>query len=56
MILGMEIKKDRTNEKLYLSQKNLVEKVLLRCFNMKDVKSVSTPLATKFKLSRQFYS
>jgi hypothetical protein len=52
-ILGMEIKRDRPNEKLYLSQRNFVEKVLNR-FNMKDAKFVSTHLATKFKLSKEF--
>jgi hypothetical protein len=52
-ILGMEIKRDIPNGKSYLSQRNFVEKVLHH-FNMKDVKFVSTPLATKFKLSRQF--
>jgi Reverse transcriptase (RNA-dependent DNA polymerase) len=50
-ILGMEITRDRSNEKLYLSQKGFVEKVLDR-FKMKEAKSVSTPLAGKFRLSR----
>ena len=49
-ILGMEISRDRTSGKLYLSQSGYVRKVLRR-FNMLDVKPVSTPLAAHFKLS-----
>ena len=49
-ILGMEILKDRQTNKLYLSQKGYIEKVLHR-FNMKNAKPVNTPLATHFRLS-----
>ncbi|XP_070040351.1 uncharacterized protein [Nicotiana tomentosiformis] len=49
-ILGMEIKRDRKANRLFLTQKKYLEKVLER-FGMKDVKPVSTPLAAHFKLS-----
>ena len=48
-ILGMEIHRDRQAGKLFLSQKNYIEKVLER-FNMQQSKPVSTPLAAHFKL------
>ena len=50
-MLGMRITRDRKAKKLWLSQEKYVERVLER-FNMKDAKSVSTPLANHFKLSR----
>jgi len=49
-ILGMEIHRDRSAGKLYLSQKKYIEKVL-QWFGMQNVKPVSTPLAAHFKLS-----
>jgi hypothetical protein len=49
-ILGMDIFRDKRNGKLWLSQKNYVEKILLR-FGMNDVKPVSVPLASHFKIS-----
>jgi len=49
-ILGMRIIRDRKKNKLWLSQEKYIEKVLKR-FNMKDAKSVGTPLAAHFKLS-----
>ena len=49
-ILGMEIFRDRGNGKLWLSQQKYVEKILLR-FGMNNVKPVSIPLASHFKLS-----
>ena len=49
-ILRMEILRDKQADKLYLSQKGYIEKVLHR-FNMKNAKPVSTPLATHFRLS-----
>ena len=49
-ILGMEIHRDRSSKKLWLSQQGYVEKVLDR-FGMSNVKPVSTPLANHFKLS-----
>ncbi|KAH7550154.1 hypothetical protein JRO89_XS13G0144400 [Xanthoceras sorbifolium] len=49
-ILGMEIRRDKTAGKLYLTQKSFVEKVLER-FGMKNAKPVSTPFAAHFKLS-----
>ncbi|CAA0825269.1 Uncharacterized mitochondrial protein AtMg00810 [Striga hermonthica] len=49
-ILGMEIHRDRGSNKLWLSHKGYVEKVLQR-FGMNEAKPVSTPLANHFKLS-----
>ena len=49
-ILGMEIFRDRSNGKLWLSQQKYVEKILLR-FGMNNVKPVSVPFASHFKLS-----
>ncbi|KAG8477766.1 hypothetical protein CXB51_027752 [Gossypium anomalum] len=49
-ILGMEILRDRKASKLYLSQKEYIEKVLCR-FNMQSAKPVSTPLVAHFRLS-----
>jgi len=49
-ILGMEIHRDRSSKKLWLSQQGYVEKVLDR-FGMSNTKPVSTPLANHFKLS-----
>ena len=49
-MLGMEIRRDRESGKLWLSQKDYVQKVLER-FNMADAKQVSTPLAGHFRLS-----
>ena len=49
-ILGMEIERDRKNEKLFLSQKSYVQKVLQR-FNMVDLRHVLTRIASHFKLS-----
>ncbi|CAN0905823.1 Retrovirus-related Pol polyprotein from transposon TNT 1-94, partial [Linum grandiflorum] len=51
-ILGMEIARDRKAGKLWLSQEKYIERVLDR-FNMKNAKSVSTPLASHFKLSKK---
>src|SRR3954452_6767887 len=48
-ILGMEIKRDRKSSLLFLSQEKYIEKVLHR-FNIHDAKSVSTPIASHFKL------
>jgi len=49
-ILWMEIHKDRSSKKLWLSRQGYVEKVLDR-FGMSSAKPVSTPLANHFKLS-----
>jgi len=46
----MEITRDRGSGRLWLSQENYVLKVLKRS-NMKDVRSVTTPLTCHFKLS-----
>ena len=51
-ILGIEIKRDRSEGKIWLSQEKYIMKVLER-FNMDGVKFVSTPLAAHFKLSAQ---
>ncbi|PKI75376.1 hypothetical protein CRG98_004260 [Punica granatum] len=49
-ILGMHISHDRSSEKLWLSQEKYIEKILDQ-FNMGNAKSVSSPLASHFKLS-----
>ena len=49
-ILGMKISRDRSKKLLWLSQERYIEKVLER-FNMKDAKSVTSPLAGHHKLS-----
>ena len=51
-ILGMQVKRDRAAKTLFLTQAGYVKKVLNK-FGMVDVKEVSTPLATHFKLSKQ---
>ena len=49
-MLGMEIERDRMSDKVSLTQKGYLQKVLQR-FNIDgDTKSVSTPLAPHFKL------
>jgi ATP-binding cassette subfamily B (MDR/TAP) protein 1 len=49
-ILGMQIHRDRSKRKIWLSQKNYLKKILRR-FNMQDCKPISTPLPINFKLS-----
>ena len=49
-ILGIEIKRDQENWRLYRSQDKYIEKGLEK-FNMVNVKPVSTPLASHFNLS-----
>ena len=49
-ILGMRIERDRSSNKLYLSQEKYIEKVL-RKFRMDNAKAMSCPLAAHFKLS-----
>jgi transposase InsO family protein len=49
-ILGMQIHRDRSKRKIWLSQKNYLNKILRR-FNMQDCKPISTPLPVNFKLS-----
>ncbi|RVW24226.1 Retrovirus-related Pol polyprotein from transposon TNT 1-94 [Vitis vinifera] len=51
-ILGMRIIRDKANGTLKLSQSEYVKKVLSR-FNMNEVKPVSTPLGSHFKLSKE---
>ena len=51
-ILGMEILRDRKAGKLWLSQERYIEWILKR-FNMKISKLVSTLLAGHFKLSKR---
>ena len=48
-ILGIEIRRERHLRKLYLSQKDYLEKVLVK-FGMVDSKPVLTPLSAQFKL------
>ncbi|KAL5715795.1 hypothetical protein ACHQM5_017567 [Ranunculus cassubicifolius] len=49
-ILGMEICRDRKKGTLSLSQKQYLEKVIVR-YGMENAQPVSTPLAAHFKLS-----
>ena len=49
-ILGMRIERDRSSNRLYLSQEKYIEKVLCK-FKMDNAKAVSCPLAAHFKLS-----
>jgi hypothetical protein len=49
-ILGMEIKRDRANNKLWLNQRKYVEMILQR-FNMHGSKSVKVPIPIGVKLS-----
>ncbi|KAL1207276.1 Retrovirus-related Pol polyprotein from transposon TNT 1-94 [Cardamine amara subsp. amara] len=49
-ILGMEIRRDISTRKFWVSQKNYIEKILYR-FNMSKAKPVSTLLANHFKLT-----
>ena len=51
-MLGMRIIRDKANGTLKLSQLEYVKKVLSR-FNMNEAKSVSTPLDSHFKLSKE---
>ena len=48
--LGMNIIRDRSTKKLWLSRERYIKKVLQR-FNMDKAKAVSCPLANHFKLS-----
>ncbi|KAE8711864.1 hypothetical protein F3Y22_tig00110271pilonHSYRG00204 [Hibiscus syriacus] len=49
-ILGMQIHRNKSNRKIWLSQKNYLKKIL-SIFNMQDCKSISTTLPINFKLS-----
>jgi len=49
-LLGMEITRDKSSVRLWLSQESYILKVL-KIFNMTEAKSVTTPLADYFKLS-----
>ncbi|KAE8681994.1 Leucine-rich repeat extensin-like protein 3 [Hibiscus syriacus] len=49
-ILGIQIHRDRSNRKIWLSQKNYLKKILSR-FSMQDCKPIYTPLPINFKLS-----
>jgi hypothetical protein len=49
-ILGMEIIRDGNSGLIFISQHNYINKVL-HCFNMPDVKKVTTLIAPHFKLS-----
>jgi hypothetical protein len=51
-ILGMRITRDMKNQKLTLSQGEYIEKVLER-FKMQNAKTISTPLAIHFKLTKE---
>jgi len=49
-VLGMEIERDRRSGKVSLTQEGYLQKILQR-FNINDdTKSLSTPLASHFKL------
>ncbi|PKI56044.1 hypothetical protein CRG98_023562 [Punica granatum] len=49
-IFRMHISRDRSSEKIWLSQEKYIEKILDR-FNMGNAKPISSPLASHFKLS-----
>jgi len=51
-ILGMEIKRDKANRKLWLNQQKYVETILQR-FNMQDGKPVNVPIPVGVKLSAE---
>jgi hypothetical protein len=51
-ILCMRIKRDKKNHKLTLSRGEYIEKVFER-FRMHNEKTVSTPLASHFKLTKE---
>ena len=51
-MLGTEITRNRKEKVLYLSQVDYLKKVLKK-FNLKGAKSVTTPLAQHFKLSKE---
>eukprot|EP00253_Pinus_taeda_P026327 PITA_26327 len=51
-ILGMRITRNRKNRKLTLSRSEYIEKVF-KIFNMKNEKTISAPLASHFKLSKE---
>jgi len=48
-VLSMEIERDRKGEKVSLTQKEYLKKVLQKFNINSDTKSVSTPLAPHFK-------
>ena len=50
-ILGMRLTYLRDEKNIYLSEKKYIDHVL-ECFNMKNVKFVSTPLAGYMKLNK----
>ena len=52
-ILGMEIYRDRSQKKLFLSQKGYIQKILSR-FDMSTAKAIDTPSATNAHLSVAF--
>ena len=49
-ILGMEIKRDRSNKKLWLSQQKYIEGIM-KIFNMQDCKPIKVPISVGTKLS-----
>ena len=49
-ILGMEIHRDQSARKLYLSQRKYIEKVFER-FRIHNAKPMSSPLVAHFRLS-----
>ncbi|GKV24632.1 hypothetical protein SLEP1_g34217 [Rubroshorea leprosula] len=52
-ILGMKVFRDREDRKIWLNQKNYIERVLRR-FNMQNAKPVSTPFPVHIKLSSEY--
>src|ERR1700722_17422965 len=51
-ILGMEIKRDRVKQKLWLNQRKYVDTILQR-FNMQDSKPVKVPITVGVMLSAE---
>ena len=54
LILGMEIKRNRVDRKLWLNQRKYIESIL-HMFNMKECKSVKVPIPIGVNLSIEQY-
>ena len=52
LILGMEIKRNRTDRKLWLNQRKYIE-TILHMFNMQECKLVKVPISVGVRLSTE---
>ena len=52
LILGMEIKRNRADRKLWLNQRKYIETILHR-FNMQECKLVKVPIPVGVRLSAE---